>query len=494
MGVLDLFTTAKVPTSVNFASGGRTGSLDTLAQQAATAAAHSLAYFPHPVLDPRVHFLPALHAFPDAVRASFPQWSDFLDPRAYVDFYAHSDPIQSATMICIGFSSWCYFMQQATGNASQVDGLWTFLPVIYATHFAFGSGSIPEPRVLLLWSLYVLWSARLTYNAVRRGMFKKGEEDYRWPLLRASMNRLSWELLTITFIAPIQNILLAITALPVYVLVTLSRPEYTVLQPTRPTSTLVPADIILTLLLLLNLTVQFIADHQQQLYQGFKRGLDINCQNPITIPADKLLLLQGGTSPAGVVINGNKAGQLHPDNVELYHGLTNGDKKRGFVSKGLWAWSRHPNFCCEQQTWWIFYAFTVITFLPPSFLVDLGKNSNLLEKGGMAAVQNAARAASKLATKVVYPSPPTWTYFLNYAAAGALAMNGLFYASTLYSEGVSAGKYPAYASYQKRVGMFHPLDTLLRGLYYRLVASDKTRETVEGETWGELGDASKKVN
>lgn len=43
-------------------------------------------------------------------------------------------------------------------------------------------------------------------------MFKKGEEDYRWPLLRASMSKPLWEIFTITFIAPAQNVLLACTA------------------------------------------------------------------------------------------------------------------------------------------------------------------------------------------------------------------------------------------------------------------------------------------
>ncbi|KAK0538331.1 hypothetical protein OC834_000479 [Tilletia horrida] len=490
MGLLDLFTTAKSPTSVNFASGGRPGSLDTVAQQAAAAAAHSLAYFPHPVLDPRVHVLPSLQTFPAAVRASFPTLLSYADPRAYAHFYssANTDAIQSATGICIAFSVYVYVMQQITGNASQVDGLWTFLPVIYATHFAFYGGTIPEPRVLLLWSLYVAWSVRLTYNAIRRGMFKKGEEDYRWPLLRASMNRLTWEIFTITFIAPAQNVLLAITALPVYVLTNLSRPEYALLQPTRPTSTLTPADIILALLLAANLTVQFIADAQQQLYQGFKRGLDINCKNPITIPADKLLLLNGGTSPAGVVTRNGKAGQQHPDNVPLYKGFTNGDKKRGFVTRGLWAWSRHPNFACEQTTWWIFYAFTVITFLPPSLFVDLGT-----KPAGAGILPHSAAGIAAKVTQAVYPHPPAWTYLLNYTAIGALSMNLLFIASTRYSEGVSAAKYPAYKSYQKRVGMFLPIDTLLRGVYYWFVAPDNVRETVEAEVWGELGSAEKKA-
>lgn len=62
-----------------------------------------------------------------------------------------------------------------------------------------------------------------------------------------------------------------------------------------------------------------------------------------------------------------------------------------------------------------------------------------------------------------------------------------------YSEGVSAAKYPAYKSYQKRVGMFLPIDTLLRGVYYWFVAPDNVRETVEAEVWGELGSAEKKA-
>ena len=31
------------------------------------------------------------------------------------------------------------------------------------------------------------------------------------------------------------------------------------------------------------------------------------------------------------------------------------DAKRGFITKGLWAWSRHPNFVCEQLCWVIMH-------------------------------------------------------------------------------------------------------------------------------------------
>lgn len=63
-------------------------------------------------------------------------------------------------------------------------------------------------------------------------------------------------------------------------------------------------------------------------------------------------------------------------------------------------------------------------------------------------------------------------------------MNALFYPSTLYSEGESAKKYPEYKDYQKRVGMFLPIDTLVRAVYYNLIASKETKRRVEENVWG----------
>jgi|SRR5579859_6906403 len=33
------------------------------------------------------------------------------------------------------------------------------------------------------------------------------------------------------------------------------------------------------------------------------------------------------------------------------------DLKRGFLVGGLWKYSRHPNFACEQTIWYLFYVF-----------------------------------------------------------------------------------------------------------------------------------------
>jgi hypothetical protein len=68
-----------------------------------------------------------------------------------------------------------------------------------------------------------------------------------------------------------------------------------------------------------------------------------------------------------------------------------------------------------------------------------------------------------------------------------LALSGLFIASTMFTESISKGKYPAYEAYQSRVGehsrcawlsmvipiliglvgMFSPSDTLWKGLLLR---------------------------
>jgi steroid 5-alpha reductase family enzyme len=168
-----------------------------------------------------------------------------------------------------------------------------------------------------MFGLQVLWSTRLTYNAIRRGMFKKGEEDYRWPLLRQSMSRFTWEVFTLVFIATIQNILLAATALPQYLILTSK--SHKILNAPRPSNQLIAGDYIIAGLLVLNLTIQFIADQQQWTYQNFKRGKDVK---------EKKL----------------------PDHV-LKTLDSNPNVKRGFVTSGLWAYSRHPNFACEQTTW-----------------------------------------------------------------------------------------------------------------------------------------------
>jgi steroid 5-alpha reductase family enzyme len=87
-----------------------------------------------------------------------------------------------------------------------------------------------------------------------------------------------------------------------------------------------------------------------------------------------------------------------------------GDYKKGYLDKGLWAYSRHPNYFAEQSIWVCFYLFSVAA---------CGQSFN-------------------------------WTI------AGCLLLIVLFQGSSSFGEEISAGKYPDYAGYQERVPRFIP--------------------------------------
>jgi steroid 5-alpha reductase family enzyme len=81
----------------------------------------------------------------------------------------------------------------------------------------------------------------------------------------------------------------------------------------------------------------------------------------------------------------------------------------------MFAYSRHPNFFFEQAQWWVFYA--------------LGATA-LVADGG------------------------SW---LNGTIAGAVGLTILFIGSTIFTESISASKYPAYRDYQRSTSMLVPL-------------------------------------
>ena len=85
-----------------------------------------------------------------------------------------------------------------------------------------------------------------------------------------------------------------------------------------------------------------------------------------------------------------------------------GNYKKGFIDTGLWKFSRHPNYTCEQLIWITFYFFSV-------------------------------SATGE---------------FLNWSVIGCLLLVLLFYFSAKFSEGISSKKYPEYKDYQKNTPMF----------------------------------------
>lgn len=75
--------------------------------------------------------------------------------------------------------------------------------------------------------------------------------------------------------------------------------------------------------------------------------------------------------------------------------------KKGFITDGLFKFSRHPNFFCEICMWWTMYLFSVSS------------------QG------------------------------FNLSGGGALLLNLLFLGSTALTEKISCEKYPLYKQYQK---------------------------------------------
>jgi steroid 5-alpha reductase family enzyme len=73
----------------------------------------------------------------------------------------------------------CFITSTITNNYSQVDKLWSIMPVIYAWIICIRSGY--EARLLLMALVVSVWGIRLTYNFARRGGYSlkiwTGEQD-----------------------------------------------------------------------------------------------------------------------------------------------------------------------------------------------------------------------------------------------------------------------------------------------------------------------------
>jgi steroid 5-alpha reductase family enzyme len=213
--------------------------------------------------------------------------------------------------LMVGVALTCFLVSTLTGNCSQVDKLWSIVPIIYVAYFAYQSHF--EPRMTLMAVLVLVWGARLTYNFSRRGAYSwkfwTGEEDYRWEVLRqmpAFKSKLSWMLFNLFFISLYQNTLILLFTLPI------------VVAWQGHNVPLGIWDIALALLMLGFIVMETVADQQQYDYQTEKYR----------------------RKNAGLPLDGNYA--------------------KGFVDTGLWGLMRHPNYTAEQSIWIVYYLFSVV--------------------------------------------------------------------------------------------------------------------------------------
>jgi len=269
--------------------------------------------------------------------------------------------INTLIILMLVVISYSFLAGEITRNNSQVDKLWSLLPVVYIWIVtAYGDFS---PRLVVMSTLVSIWGIRLTANFAMKGAYNLrfwgGEEDYRWQVLREKPEfnpRWKWSLFNLFFISGYQNVLILMFTLPSIVALQNSNVPLNLL------------DFIAAGLMLFFILFETIADIQQWKFQS-KKWTKIREEKELT-----------------------------------------GDYKKGFLDRGLWSHSRHPNYFAEHSMWVCFYLFSL--------------------------------AASG--------------QWFNWTIAGCLLLIVLFQGSSAFSEEISAGKYPDYTSYQNKVPKFIP--------------------------------------
>ena len=226
---------------------------------------------------------------------------------------AQIDTLKILGTVCACSAAFCFVVGELSGNNSQMDKLWSLLPIVYTWIVAFKGGM--ATRLVVMAVLATLWGARLTMNFARKGAYRlkfwEGEEDYRWAVVRSGPafkgRKWAWMLFDLFFISIYQNALVLMTTFPALVS----------MNSTVPFGWVDAAAAAFTFCFILYETV---ADEQQWAFQTKKWSL-INAGQPL-------------------------------ESLPFPYSL-------GFNTNGLWSRSRHPNYLAEQGTWISFYFFSV---------------------------------------------------------------------------------------------------------------------------------------
>ncbi|KAK3713042.1 hypothetical protein LTR37_008727 [Vermiconidia calcicola] len=303
-------------------------------------------------------YLPQLYTFPNEFAASI------TDAGALKHLYLTTNPMISALAFSIATMPVFLLVTEINKNYSQVDRVWSILPTLFNAHYAIWArlNGFPAQRVDNVLAFSVVWSLRLTFNYWRKGGYQVGSEDYRWQIIKGKVGGLPFFLLNVLFISSFQILILLGVSTPTYILMLTSR-----LDP-KMTS----VDAIFSRSLMALVVVEYFADGQMWNFQEAKK--------------------------------------LYQKTAKVPEGWSRTQMDRGFVTSGLWAWSRHPNFAAEQTIWFVLYAW------------------GCYETGA----------------------------YVNWTAAGAMLYSSVFQGSTPITEWISGGKYPEYSLYKERVGMFLP--------------------------------------
>lgn len=252
------------------------------------------------------------------------------------------------------------FLTHGKSDSGIVDRIWSIVPFVYVwTVYAYHDGS-SEARLRLMCFVSTLWGARLTWNFWRKGGYNLSAEDYRWAIVRSWYPGIQFELFNLIFVTCYQHLILFAIVSPAIIVERSSASDLGLL------------DVAASSLFLVLLLLEHVADAQMFDFQ-----------------TEKYRRKGAGES------------------------LQDGDFKRGFITSGVWGYSRHPNYFAEVSMWWAFYLFAV--------------------------------AASGEWVNIALCGPVL--IFLLFVPPGA---------SLALTETLSLQKYPAYAEYQRETSRFFP--------------------------------------
>ena len=246
---------------------------------------------------------------------------------------------------CGASALYCFIVGEISRNNSQMDKLWSIMPIAYTWIIAAKSGM--NPRQVIYAILVTLWGIRLTMNFARKGAYSikfwSGEEDYRWKILRsqgALQNKFVWALFDLFFISIYQNALVLAICLPSF-------------ASMDSTATLGLFDFIAFGGAFMFLLLETAADEQQMFFHTTKRKM----------------------------LNEGKTLEELPEPFN-----------KGFNTLGLWNYSRHPNYLGEQGFWLVLYLVTLgagvvsynffsYTLVGPLLLIFIFLGSSILQEG-----------------------------------------------------------------------------------------------------------------
>lgn len=254
-------------------------------------------------------YIPQLYALPQQIYANIHS----LD--SLKTLYLTTNPLITSFFLAIFIvAPIALIAAEVNKNYSQIDRVWSILPVLYNSHYALWAhlSGLPTHKLDSVMAVSVLWGARLTFNYWRKGGYEIGSEDYRWVTVRQHAGKWMF-LFDVLFISFGQSFLLFLITTPTYILL-LTTPLTPAPNSPPTTYTLIFPTVIISLV-----AIEFLADNQQWAYHAAKAYY----QRTATLP---------------------KPTRFTRHQLDL-----------GFNTTGLFGWSRHPNFAAEQAVWVALY-------------------------------------------------------------------------------------------------------------------------------------------